>query len=105
MLPVIRKRINNSRAAAKEAENAVRNDLRDKELKQAAVLEAYIDSSNILGEEDIKAAAQEAVSNLQRDGRKVTKGDLMRSLLGPNGLLHGQLLEKKDVAMIVDRMV
>ena len=105
MLPIIRKLVNNSKAADKEDETAKRLDLRDKELQQASVLEAYIEDGNVLNEEDIKVAVQHAVESLEGDGRKITKGDLMKSLVGTNGSLSGLLVEKKDLARIVDAIV
>ena len=105
MIQIIRKRAKSSEGAAKEAEDAKRDDLRDKELKQIAVLESYIKDSNSMSEDDVKGAVQETIGNMRTEGRKTDKGSVMKALVGPGGLLDGQLVNKKEVASIVSGML
>ncbi|KAL9099538.1 MAG: hypothetical protein Q9163_004977 [Psora crenata] len=105
MLQLIRKRVRSSEAAAKEAENAKRNDLRDKELQQVAVLEAYVIDSNGMGEEHLKKVVQETIGRLRTEGQKSDKGSVMKALVGPGGTLDGQLVDRHDVAKLVDGML
>ena len=105
MLQLIRKRAKNSEAAAREAENAKRNDLRDKELRQVAVLESYVTDAHFVEEEDVKIVVQQTIGKLRTEGNKADKGSVMRALIGPGGALEGELVNNKDVAKLVDGML
>ncbi|KAG8531680.1 uncharacterized protein KY384_003312 [Bacidia gigantensis] len=105
MLQIIRKRIKNSEGAAQEAEHAHRNDLRDKELSQLSILQAYIEDSNVLSEDAVRASVLLVVETLRRDGQAASKGGVIKKLLGPGGTLDGQLVDKKEVARMVESML
>jgi len=105
MLSIIRKRVKRSEAAISEFEDAKRDDLRDKELGQIAILQEFIDGRNVMGEEDLTAAIQKVLGQIRTDERKADKGSVMRALVGPGGALEGQLVDKKDVARLVDGMI
>ncbi|KAL9636006.1 MAG: hypothetical protein Q9164_003108 [Protoblastenia rupestris] len=105
MLQLIRKRAKSSEIAAKEAEDANRDDLRGKELQQVAVLVAYIKDSNFMGEEEVKIVVQQTIGKMRMEGNRCDKGSVMKALVGPGGALNGQLVDRKDVANIVDGML
>ncbi|KAL9125230.1 MAG: hypothetical protein Q9217_005532 [Psora testacea] len=105
MLQLIRRRVRNSELAAKEAENAKRSDLQDKELQQVAILESYVKDSDVLGEGDVRIIVQQTIGKLRTEGLKADKGGVMKALVGPGGALDGQLVDKKDVGRIVDGML
>ena len=105
MLQLIRKRAKSSEIAAKEAEDANRDDLRGKELQQIAVLEAYIKDSNVMGEEEVKTVVQQTIGKMRMEGNRCDKGSVMKALVGPGGALNGQLVDRKDVTNIVDGML
>ncbi len=83
MLSIIRKRVKSSEAAISEFEDAKRDDLRDKELGQIAILQEFIDGSNVMGEEDLTVAIQKVLGQMRTEERKADKGSVMRTLVGP----------------------
>ena len=103
MIQLIRKRIKSSEAAAMEAEDAKRNDLRDKELQQATMLEAYIKDSNMMKEEDVERLVQQTIVNMRAEGQRTDKGSIMKALVGPGGAFDGKLVDRKDVAKVVEK--
>ena len=105
MLQVIRKRVKSCEGAAKEAEDAKREDLRDKELQQITVLEGYIKDSSFVSEENVKMTVQKTIGKIRTEGGKADKANVMKALIGQNGALDGQLVDKKLVAAVVDGML
>ena len=105
MIQIIRKRVKSCESAAREAEDANRNDLRDRELQQIAILEAYIQDSNIMSEEDVKEIIQETISKIRTEGKKADKGNVMKALVGPTAPLEGHPVDKKRVAEMVVGML
>lgn len=105
ILQIIRKRAKSSEDASKEASNANRSDLVDKEEQQIAILNAYVKNSNMMSEDDLRAAIQQSIGQLRTNGSKTDKGSVMKALLSPGGSLDGQLVDKKEVTKIVDGML
>ena len=105
MLNIIRKHVKSSEAAAGEFSNAKRDELKDREVAQIAVLQEYMKDSDIMGEEDVTKAIQDVIGNMRTDGKQVTGGSVMKALVGPGGSLDGQLVDKKDVARLVQGMI
>lgn len=65
--------------------------------------EAYAGRVVVVGEEEIRAAVGEAVGRLSEGGAKAKKGDVIRRLLGPGGLLDGKPVDKAKVVEFVDK--
>ena len=105
VLQMIYKSIRSSESAAKEAENAKRDDLVHKELQQISILESYVQHINPVSAERLREFVQEIVSKMRTEGEKVHKGSVMKALLGPSGALTGQLVDKEQLNAIVDGML
>ena len=101
MLNIIRKRVKGSEAAVEEFQNAKRDDLKTREVAQIAVLEAYIGESVSIGEDDITRAIQDVVGRLRSEEKTVNQGSVMKSLVGPGGILEDQAVDRQAVARLV----
>lgn len=101
MLNIVRKRIKNSEAAVEEFQNAKRDDLKDRELGQIAVLEAYIGEGDSMGEDDITRVIQDVIGRLRSEEKTVTQGTVMKSIVGPGGTLENQAVDRQVVAKLV----
>ena len=101
MLNVIRKRIKNSEAALEEFQNANRDDLKDREVAQIAVLESYIGDSDSMGEDDITRVIQDVVGRMRTEEKTVSQGSVMKSLVGPGGAIENQAVDRQVVARLV----
>ena len=98
---MIRKRVKNSAAAVEEFHNAKRDDLKSREEAQITVLEAYIDESDSMGEDDITRAIQGVISKMRSEEKTVHQGSVMKSLVGPGGVLEDQAVDRQVVARLV----
>ena len=101
MLNIVRKRVKNSEAAVEEFENAKRDDLKDRELGQIAVLEAYIGESDSMGEDEITRVIQDVIGRLRSEEKTVNQGTVMKSIVGPGGTLENQAVDRQVVAKLV----
>ncbi len=104
MINIIRKRVKSSESAAEEFHQAKREDLEQKEAKQIAVLEDYL-PTNSMGEVEITKAIQEAVDKMRTSGKNISQGMVMKVLVGPDGILDGQNVDKKDIARLVNGLI
>lgn len=101
MLKIIRKRVKNSEAAVEEFQSAKRDDLKDREVAQIAVLEAYIGDSDSMGEDDITKAIQDVIGRMRSEEKTVNQGSVMKSMLGTGGTLEDRTVDKQVVAKLV----
>ena len=104
MLNIIRKRVKSSVAAAEEFSNAKREDLRSREIAQITVLQEYM-PSEALKEEDLKITIQSVIGVMRTESKQISLGSVMKTLVAVGGPLDGQLVDKKDVAKIVQGML
>ena len=104
MLNIIRKRIKSSVAAAEEFSNAKREDLRSSEIAQITILEEYMPSET-LNEEDIKSTIQNVIGMMRTEGKQISQGSVMKTLVAIGGPLDDQSVDKKDVARLVTGML
>ena len=104
MLDIIRKRVKSSESAAEEFQNAKREDLRAREVAQSGVLQEYMPSKT-LSEEDLTTIIQDAIGKMRTEGKDINRGSVMKALVADGGSLDGQLVDKKDVAMMVQGMI
>ena len=95
--------MNSSVNAASEFEQAGRTDLQEKERAQLSVLEGYVKSSGMMDEAELQRIVQDHMEKMKTEGQRLDKGTAMKALVGPGGALEGQLVDKKDVAKVVDR--
>ncbi|MCJ1313886.1 hypothetical protein MMC25_007566 [Agyrium rufum] len=101
LLSLLRKRAAASRSAAEEFSNANRGDLQEKELAQVSVLESYAKGVDLIGEEEMKDAASSSIERLKADGAQITLGPVLRSLIGPGGVLENKHVDKAQLSAIV----
>ena len=97
----MRKRAAASRSAAEEFSAANRDDLRDKEVAQVAVLEEYASCVDTVGEGEITRITAEVIGRMRTEGLDVNIGTVLKALVGPGGELDGKPVEKGEVAKIV----
>ena len=100
MLKIIQRRVKSSEAAIEEFQSAKRDDLKDREVAQIAVLEAYIDR-NVMGENDITRAIQDVIGRMKSEEKIVNQGSVMKSLVGPGGTLENQAVDRQVVVSLV----
>lgn len=105
MLKILRKRVKSSEAAVEEFQSAKRDDLKEREVAQIAVLEAYIGDNDSMGEEDIIRAIQDVIGRLRSEEKTVNQGSVMKSMVGPGGTLENQTVDKQVVAKLVKGML
>ncbi|KAL1301991.1 hypothetical protein AAFC00_002445 [Neodothiora populina] len=105
LLSLLRKRSSQSAQAAKEFEDAGRSDLKDKEEAAISILEAYSGSVETVGVQEIRNVVVSAIKVLQEQGKKLNQGEIMKSLLGPNGAFEGKNVEKAEVAKVVKEVL
>lgn len=101
MLQIVRKRVKSSEAAVEEFQNAKREDLKDREVAQIAVLEAYISESGSMGEDEIAKAIQDVIGRMRSEEKTVNQGSVMKSMVGPGGTLAESTVDKQVVAKLV----
>ena len=104
MLNIIRKRVQSSVAAAGDFDNAKREDLKSREIAQITVLQEYV-PSNTLKEEEFKTTIQDVIDVMRTENKHISQGSVMKTLVAVGGPLDGQLVDKKDVARIVQGML
>ncbi len=105
LLALLRKRAATSRSAAIEFSAANRNDLKDKEEAQIAVLEEYAGGVETVGTEEIRRVVGEVIGKMRTEGLKADMGAVLKNLVGPGGAFEGKPVEKGEVARIVKGML
>lgn len=101
VLVLLRKQAKSSRAAAAEFEAAKRNDLKNKEDVQLAILEEYISLIPTVPEDEVIQAVQKILLTLKANGNKMHFGNVMRDLTGRNGIYAERSLDMDQVSKIV----
>lgn len=105
LLSLLRKRASGSQTAADQFGQANRNDLKEKEEAEIAVLREYAESVQTTSDEEIRQAAEDAISALQAEGKRVDRGNVLKTLFAPEGNLHGKPAEKAEVARVVQSLL
>ncbi|KAI9747758.1 MAG: hypothetical protein M1815_003924 [Lichina confinis] len=77
LLALLRKRVVASKAAAQEFASANRDDLKEKEESQVAVLEEYASKIDAVGEEEVREAVEQTVDELKKEGTQLKFGAIM----------------------------
>jgi uncharacterized protein len=104
VLALLRKRKAASVAAAKEAEEQGRSDLKEKEEQQAKVIDEYASNVKMMTPEELREVVTQAVDSL-KEKKGLTHGIMMKELLKPGGLLDGKPVEKRDLSDIVKEAI
>lgn len=102
---MLRKRASASKEASRQFAEANRSDLKEKEDAQIAILEEYAGRVETTSPEEIQDAVSQTISQLQKDGKKVDVGAVLKSLFAPGGMLDGKPAEKSQVATVTKELV
>lgn len=103
ILSLLRKRATLANAAREEFRAAGREDLVEREEGQARVLEEYAGSVETMSKGEVREVVVKAVEQL--GGGRGNVGEVMKTLLGPGGMLEGKPVEKKEVAAMVKEVL
>ena len=101
VLALLKKRISSSKGAIYEFEAAKRDDLKETEEAQIAVLEEYANTVKTMPLDELRQIITEEVGQKKAEGGRVDMGSIMRSLLAQGGRLDGVPVEKAEVAKLV----
>lgn len=102
IVAMLKSRAKLSKSASEDFRAAKRDDLREREEAQIAVLQEYIESVNMVSEEEILKLAAEAVTRLGLEGKGIFMGSVIKSLLEA---LDGRAVEMASVSRIVREVV
>lgn len=102
IIAMLKSRAKLSKSASEDFRAAKRDDLREKEEAQIAVLQEYIDSVKMVSEEEILNLAAEAVTRLELEGKGIFMGSVIKSVLVA---LDGRPVEIASVSRIVREVV
>ena len=103
---MLRKRAAASKSAAEEFTAADRNDLRDKEEAQIAVLEEYASAVETLSEKEIEEVVTEVISSMRSAGHTINAGSVMKALVGPGTRnFEGKAVDRAEVAKVVKGII
>ena len=105
LLSLLRKRAAASRLASQEFSAANRDDLRQKEDAQIAVLEEYASGVDTIGQEEMTEVVTRVIGKMRTDGHTVNAGTVLKAIFAPGGELDGKPVEKAEVARIVKGML
>lgn len=105
MLSLLRKRSAASRAASVEFKQAGREDLKEKEDEQVAMLEEYSGGVEMVSEEEVRRTVEQMRGIMQTEGVKVDKGNLIRRLVGPEGAFKDKPVDRAMVAKVVQEVL
>ena len=109
ILGMLRKRTAASKSAAEEFSAANRNDLRDKEEAQIAVLEEYASGVELVTENEVKAAAAKVIDTMRTAGVMINFGAVIKAIMAlerpGSGFFEGKSLDKAEVARVVKGMI
>ena len=103
VLALLRKRKAASQTAAKEAEQARRDDLKQKQDTEIGILDEYAGSVKLMSTEDLRSAVKSTLDLLYTKTSNLTvkPGTLMKELLRPGGRLEGEPVDKAELAKVV----
>lgn len=102
IVAMLKSRAKLSKSASEDFRAAKRDDLREKEEAQIAVLQEYIESVKMVSDEEILNLAAEAVTRLELEGKGIFMGSVIKSLLEA---LDGRAVEMASVSRIVREVV
>lgn len=105
LLALLRKRITAVKQAAQQAEEVGRPDLVDKEAEQMGILEQYAGSVKTISNDEIQQVITRVVEQLQKEGKEVVTGNILKKCFGPGGAFEGRMVEKQTVARLVKEAV
>ncbi|MCJ1288271.1 hypothetical protein MMC26_007626 [Xylographa opegraphella] len=105
LLSLLKRRAAASKAAAQEFGAARRDDLKEKEEAQVALLEEYASKVKTVGPDELTEAIAKTVEELRTSSVSVNIGSVLKAVSGPGGVLDGKPVEKSEVARMVKGML
>ena len=103
VLSLLRKKAQASKTASQEFAEAKRDDLKQKQDAEIAILDEYAGEVETMSEDDISQAVGEAVKSMESSGAKMNAGMVLKELFKSGGRLEDKPVEKAQVAAIVKR--
>jgi uncharacterized protein len=104
VLSILRKKLSASKAASQEFADAKRDDLKQKQDAEIAVLDEYAGQVETFSEDRISEVVEEVVKTMEgSSSAKVNAGLVLKELFKPGGALQDKPVEKAQVAAIVKR--
>ena len=103
VLSILRKKLSASKTASQEFAHAKRDDLKEKQDAEIAVLDEYAGQVEIFSEERISEVLEEVMRSMEGTSAKLNAGLVLKELFKPGGALVDKPVEKAQVAAIVKR--
>jgi uncharacterized protein YqeY len=103
VLSILRKKLSASKAASQEFADAKRDDLKQKQDAEIAVLDEYAGQVETFSEDRISEVVEEVVKTMEGSSTKPNAGLVLKELFKPGGTLQDKPVEKAQVAAIVKR--
>jgi uncharacterized protein len=103
VLSILRKKLSASKMASQEFAEAKRDDLKQKQDAEIAVLDEYAGQVETYSEEKISEVVEGMVKSMEAAGVKLNAGMVLKELFKPGGALEDKPVEKAQVAAIVKR--
>jgi uncharacterized protein YqeY len=105
VLSILRKKLSASKTASQEFAEAKRDDLKQKQDAEIAVLDEYAGQVETFSEDRISKAEEEVVKSMEGTSAKLNAGLVLKELFKLGGALEDKPVEKAQVAAIVKRRV
>lgn len=103
VLSILKKRSAASKTASQEFADANRDDLKQKQDAEIAVLDEYAGQVEMVPEEEVAQAVEEVMKTLEDSGTKINAGVVFKELFKPGGKLENKPVEKAQIAVLVKR--
>ena len=103
VLSILRKKLSASKAASQEFADAKRDDLKQKQDAEIAVLDEYAGQVETFSEDRIGEVVEQVVKSMEATSAKLNAGLVLKELFSPGGALEDKPVEKAQVAAIVKR--
>lgn len=101
LLALLRKKIAASQISSKAFQDAGRQDLKEREDAEIAILDHYAANIETMDPDEVRIIVATMIDQEKSAGRKLTMGDILPKLIGPGGPLQGQPVEKSLLARLV----
>ncbi|KAL8813919.1 MAG: hypothetical protein Q9223_006822 [Gallowayella weberi] len=105
LFKLLQKRKSASLNAAKEFQNARRDDLTDKENQQISVLQGYLDGFHTTTADEVVEAIQTAIRELEAEGVTPKRERVRAILYRSGGAFEDKILDDALVATTINRLV
>jgi len=101
LLSILRKKAGASKLAAQSFDEADRNDLKQKQEAELAVLDEYAGRVTVMSREEVELVVDEAINAVRAANAKINQGMVMKELLRAEGKLYNKPVDKAQVSEII----